>query len=100
MEHEVRVVDVPPAVEEPGGHTLQLLAPLLLNLSSEPQAVRTLLPSHEWKPAGHAEHDVRVVDVPPEVEEPAGHVLQLLAPAALNLSSAPHGTWTLLPSHS
>ena len=47
MEHEVRVVDVPPAVEEPGGHTLQLLAPLVLNLSSEPQAVRTLLPSHE-----------------------------------------------------
>ena len=37
--------------------------------------------------------------VPPAVDEPAAHVVQLLAPAALYLESAPHGVCVLLPSH-
>jgi hypothetical protein len=45
-------------------------------------------------------HVVRVTLVPPLVIEPAGHALQLAAPAPLNLLSAPHGRCVLLPSHS
>ena len=46
-----------------------------------------------------AVHEVRVVAVPPAVDEPTAHVAQLLAPAALNLESAPHCVCMLLPSH-
>ena len=35
--------------------------------------------------------------VPPAVDEPAAHVAQLLAPAALNLESPPHAEHALLP---
>ena len=45
-------------------------------------AVCTLDPSHE-KPDGHSLQLVRVVVVPPDVYDPAEHVLQLLAPATL-----------------
>jgi hypothetical protein len=80
-EHEVRVADVPPAVNEPGAHVAQLLAPASLYMAA-PQAVSALLPSHD-EPPGHAEHEVRVADVPPAVNEPGAHVAQLLAPALL-----------------
>jgi hypothetical protein len=43
---------------------------------------------HSW-PAGHAAHEVRALVVPPDVNEPAAHVAQLLASAALYLESPP-----------
>jgi hypothetical protein len=92
-EQVVRVVDVPPDVSEPAPHVLQVLAPAALCAVSAPQAVCVLLPS-QAEPAGHAVHDVRVFDVPPDVSEPALHVLQLLALAALcavSLPQAEHG---------
>jgi len=52
--------------------------------------VFVLVPSH-FEPAGHAAHEVRALVVPPDVNEPAAHVAQLLAPVALCLFSAPHG---------
>ena len=96
--HEARVVQLPPAVKEPAPHVLQLVDPVPLYLLSLPHGVCTLLPSHT-SPAGHASHEMRVVDVPPAVNEPAVHVLQLAAPAVLNLVSPPHGVCTLEPSH-
>jgi hypothetical protein len=51
--------------------------------------VCVLVPSHD-EPAGHAVHEVRVVEVPPAVREPAPQVAQLLAKLALNLVSVPH----------
>ena len=93
--HDVRVVDVPPAVNEPTAHVLQRLAFPALYLVSAPHAehvllppaakrpvphgVCTLLPSHH-EPAVHALHELRVVDVPPAVNEPAVHVKQLPLP--------------------
>jgi hypothetical protein len=112
--HVMRVFVVPPAVKEPAVHVLQLRAPAALYLVSLPHGVCTLEPSHE-EPALHALHDVRVLAVPPAVKAPAAHVLQLPAPALLNLVSSPHaehallppvanepalhGVWTLEPSH-
>ena len=40
-------------------------------------------------------HAVRVSLVAPVVNDPDGHVLQLLAPAALYLLSSPHAGWVL-----
>jgi hypothetical protein len=85
-EHEVRVRLSPPGVKEPAAHVLQLLAPASLYMASVPQAVSALLPSHD-EPLEHAEHEVRVVAVPPAVNEPATHVAQLLAPLAANFVS-------------
>ena len=42
-------------------------------------------------------HAVRVAAVPPVVKDPAGHVVQLPAFAALYLSSAPHAVLALPP---
>jgi hypothetical protein len=43
---------------------------------------------------------VRVLDVPPSVNEPVPHVLQLLEPAtALYLLLAPHGVFVPVPAH-
>ena len=50
-------------------------------------------------PSVQAVQLVRVAMVPPPVCEPAGHVLQLAVPPPLNLSFAPHGACTPLPSH-
>ena len=44
--------------------------------------VCTLVPSHEY-PSEHLLQLVRVVVVPPDVNDPAGHVLHALAPATL-----------------
>ena len=56
-----------------------------------------LVPSHQ-EPAGHSSQRERVVLSPPEVDEPAGHVLQLLALALRYLSSLPHGVHSLEPA--
>jgi hypothetical protein len=94
--HEVRVVTVPPAVNEPATHVAQLLAPAALYLESAPHCACVLLPSHD-EPGGHAVHEVRVVKLPPAVNEPAAHVAQLLATAVLYLASAPHAEHKLPP---
>ena len=77
--------------------------------------VCTLVPSHEY-PAGHASQLVRVVLLPPDVNDPVVQMLQLLEPAALLYWSSPpqvmhslepatakypaeHATTTLVPSH-
>ena len=59
-------------------------------------AVCTLEPSHEC-PAGHGEHVVRVALSPPDVYEPGGHVLQLLAPPPLYCLSSLHAEHALEP---
>ena len=90
--HAVRVVAVPPSVKEPAGHVVQLAAFAALYSSSAPHAALTLVPSHEWYPAGHSEHEVRSwpLLLPPPVYEPVRHVLQVLAPTVLYMLSAPH----------
>ena len=60
-------------------------------------AVRTLEPSQEY-PAGHGSQLVRVVLSPPDVYDPGGHVLQLLAPPPLYASSSPHAEHPLAPA--
>ena len=72
-------------------------APAALNC---PHGHVTLVPSPAHAlPSVQAVQLVRVVMVPPLVCEPAGHVLQLAVPPPLNLSFAPHGACTPLPSH-
>ena len=61
------------------------------------QAVTRLVPSHQ-EPAGHTPQLDRVVLSPPEVNEPPGHVLQLLALALRYSSSLPHGVHALEPA--
>ena len=63
-----------------------------------PHDASVLLPLHEY-PGAQTEHEVRVLAEPPAEDEPAAHVVQLLAPAALYLESAPHCVCVLLPSH-
>ena len=53
-----------------------------------------LLPS-QYEPAGHGSHSVRVVLSPPDVNEPAGHALQLLTPWALYCLSSSHAEHAL-----
>ena len=60
-------------------------------------AVTMLVPSH-LEPAGQGSQRDRVVLSPPEVNEPPGHVLQLLALALRYLSSLPHGVHSLEPA--
>ena len=44
----MRVAGEPPDVAEPGEHVLQLFAPPVLYLLSEPHGVSVLLPLQEW----------------------------------------------------
>ena len=44
-----------------------------------------------------SKHEVRVLAEPPAEDEPAAHVVQLLAPAVLYLESAPHAEHVRLP---
>ena len=53
-----------------------------------------LLPS-QYEPAGHCSQLVRVVLSPPDVKEPAGHVLQPLTPSALYFLSSSHAVHAL-----
>ena len=62
-----------------------------------PHGVIALEPSQK-DPAGHGEQVVRVVLSPPEVDEPDGQVLQLLAPSVLYLVSSPHAAQVLEPA--
>ena len=62
-----------------------------------PHGVIVLEPSQK-DPAGHGEQALRVVLSPPEVLEPDGQSLQLLAPAALYFVSSPHAAQTLEPA--
>ena len=60
-------------------------------------AICTLVPSHA-KPSGQGSQLDRVVLSPPDVNEPPGHVLQLLALALRYVSSLPHGVHALEPA--
>ena len=51
----------------------------------------TLVPSHE-KPAGHGLHAVRVVSVPPDVNEPGSHFLHAEALFSLHMLFMPQST--------
>ena len=133
----MRVVLVPPDVNELGGHAEQLVALFALHRLSAPQSSQpplgesdvparqnshcvapssdvvpashavqldapgsdeyvpavhgsaTLVPSHA-EPAGHSVQLVRVVFVPPDVNELGGHTEQLVALFALQRLSVPH----------
>ena len=63
-----------------------------------PHLAVVLDPSEQKLPAGHAPHDVRVVVVPPLVNEPTGQVPQMLAPASAYSLSDPHGSHVALPA--
>ena len=125
----MRVVLVPPEVNEPAVHGSQLTAWFALHRLSAPQAshplwstrrcvparhgahaddpgaeyvpashaVTILVPSHR-DPAGQRSQRGRVSMSPPDVTEPAGHVLQSLALALRYLSSLPHGAHSLEPA--
>ena len=96
VEHEVRIEEVPPEVNDVAAlHFVQpLLPPELKKLSKPqgrhvdfpaelycpaPQGTAMLLPEH-LLPAEQGEHDVLVVDVPPPVRLPAGQTLHDAAP--------------------
>ena len=58
----------------------------------------SLDPSHEY-PDGHSSQPVRDIEFPPEVNDPAGHVLQPLEPSLLLYSlSLPHWVHELEPA--
>ena len=120
---------MPPAVNNPAEHVLQPEAPTSAYLLSVPHEIH-LAPAPAYLPAAHgttvlepshgvpdlhSSQLVRVVDVPPDVDEPTGHNRQLAAPANEYLLSSPHerhvaeppglylpgvhATAVLLPSH-
>ena len=71
------------------------MAPLAA-LETAPQGSTALVPLHA-DPAGHGVQLVRVMPVPPEVNEPAGHVSQVAASFELHRLSAPqasHPLWS------
>jgi hypothetical protein len=85
----------PTTTAEPSARVATLLAASWLDPAATcvDAGACVLLPSHT-KPAVQAEHDVRVLAVPPAVDERAPHVLQLLAPGLLNVVSVPHAAHT------
>ena len=95
----VRVVGVPPLVYEPATQVLQDNVLPSLYRYPTPHSSCLKNPLHV-KPAGQVVQLVRLLTSPPLVYDPAPHVLQAVAPAPLNFLSEPHGTCTLLPSHS
>ena len=103
----------PPCVYDPTAHFRQILAPTPLCRSSAPQALHMLLPAplkvpaeqgtytlppEHAEPAGHCEHDWRVLSEPPDVYDPVGHLSQRAAAAPLNSVSPPHGEQLPEPS--
>ena len=70
-------------------------SPLVLNVPAL-HGVTVLVPSQR-EPAAHSEHVERVVDVPSDVNDPAGHSVQLVAPRAEKKLSSPHGTQSTRP---
>ena len=96
--HAVRVggeLPSPPEVYEPELQVLQLVAAAPPWLKLPPPQDSCALPPGHAKPAGQTVHAVRVSLVAPVVNDPDGHVLQLLAPAALYLLFSPHAGWVL-----
>ena len=80
---------VPVTLENlPRSHGSQTLALPIENVPGG-HGVLTLVPSH-MNPAGQTLQAVRVVMVPPDVNELGGHVRQVAAPFSLHSSSAPH----------
>ena len=71
----------------PGSQSVHELAPPVLYFPAG-HSLLTLVPSHV-DPAGHEVQLVRVVLVPPEVNEPTVHGSQVVAWFALHKSSAP-----------
>ena len=110
----MRVVVVPPCVQDPGGHTTHsidcdeveywlsyphpehLCCPDVEYVPAS-HGTDVLDPSTHALPAGHDEHSVRVVATPPLVKDPIGHVSQILAPASAYFLSFPHATHVSLP---
>ena len=99
------VIPSPPVVHEPAGHALQLLAPASLYRLSLPHSEQLLAPAAAAYPASHcsmmlvplhsfparqAVQAVRVVFVPPEVNQPARQIEQFSALLSLHALSAPH----------
>jgi hypothetical protein len=78
---------LPVGANAPGGHSPQADAPAAAN---EP-ALHTktwLVPSQRW-PSWHSEHVLRVLELPPEVNEPELHVWHSSEPALLYCASLP-----------
>ena len=91
-----RVKAVSPLVRKPAVQLVQFVAPGAENRLSAPHLDGMLAPSHLY-PAAHGEQDVRVTFVPPDVTDPRGHRVQLLAPLeVLNMSSAPQTVHVVL----
>jgi hypothetical protein len=87
--HTSRVVVVPPFVRLPAAHDAHVLEPVAAYFLSPPHGALTLSPAHAW-PLGHVSQFVRVTFVPPDVNDPPAHVLQVPAPASEYLLSALH----------
>ena len=79
--HTSRVVVVPPSVRLPAAHDAHVLEPVAAYFLSPPHGALTLSPAHAW-PLGHVSQFVRVTFVPPDVNDPPAHVLQVPAPAS------------------
>ena len=70
---------VAPALDAvPASHGVQLLAPKLAEYVPAAHSSTTLVPSHA-EPAGQVEQLVRVISLPPEVNQPSGHTEQFAA---------------------
>ena len=81
---------VAPASEaDPGGQGKHVDAPGCGEYVPAEHSVWLLVPSHE-NPAGQSLQLVRVVSVPPDVNEPRGHTVQFGAVCSLHMLSAPH----------
>jgi len=111
--HSVRVVVVPPLVYEPDAQLAHAAAPLLLYFLSSPHPEQLLLPEVEnspaehWTttllpehtlPAGHGEHVLRLLAVPPLVNKPVAHALHASAPSADHFFSSPQGRHPAVPA--
>ena len=75
--HPVRVVKVPPTVNEPGGHVRQLAAPASLHAMSAPHSVQLAAIAADHVPARHGVHE----RAPPEALVPATHAVGALVPS-------------------
>ena len=112
---DVRVFPSPPPVYEPTAHTAHAAAPAWLYDLSEPHLLHALafaalknpapqvlmeLVPRQLVPAAHGWQSVCVVDVPPVVKLPSGHVLQLpLEPETLLYCvSSPHSWHAVSPA--
>ena len=113
VEHVVRVSLSPPEVNEPDSQVLQDAAPLALYFVSPSHFVHDAAPLPEnvpaahcglaelplqRRPAGHTVHVVRWSASPPEVKEPAAHVLHDAAPFPLYLVLSLHLVQPPLPA--